>query len=99
VNASGPRAKAPFLALNCAAIPENLLESELFGHEKGAFTGAERRRIGKFEQCSGGTLVLDEIGDMPLASQAKVLRPGDPPRPRRQRPVEGALRQQPGRAA
>ena len=70
----GPRAKAPFLALNCAAIPDNLLESELFGHEKGAFTGAERRRIGKFEQCSGGTLVLDEIGDMPLASQAKVLR-------------------------
>ncbi len=70
----GPRANAQFLALNCAAIPENLLESELFGHEKGAFTGAERRRIGKFEQCSGGTLVLDEIGDMPLASQAKVLR-------------------------
>jgi DNA-binding NtrC family response regulator len=70
----GPRARAPFLALNCAAIPENLLESELFGHEKGAFTGADRRRIGKFEQCSGGTLFLDEIGDMPLASQAKVLR-------------------------
>ena len=69
-----PRAKAPFLALNCAAIPENLLESELFGHEKGAFTGADRRRIGKFEQCNGGTLLLDEIGDMPLASQAKVLR-------------------------
>jgi DNA-binding NtrC family response regulator len=69
-----PRAKAPFLALNCAAIPENLLESELFGHEKGAFTGADRRRIGKFEQCSGGTLFLDEIGDMPMASQAKVLR-------------------------
>ena len=70
----GPRAKAPFLALNCAAIPENLLESELFGHEKGAFTGADRRRIGKFEQCHGGTLFLDEIGDMPPATQAKMLR-------------------------
>ena len=70
----GPRARAPFLALNCAAIPENLLESELFGHEKGAFTGADRRRIGKFEQCHGGTLFLDEIGDMPPATQAKMLR-------------------------
>ena len=70
----GPRAKAPFLALNCAALPENSLESELFGHEKGAFTGADRRRIGKFEQCHGGTLFLDEIGDMPPATQSKMLR-------------------------
>ncbi|HEY0250816.1 MAG TPA: sigma-54 dependent transcriptional regulator, partial [Kofleriaceae bacterium] len=68
------RAKAPFLALNCAAIPENLLESELFGYERGAFTGADRRRIGKFEQCNGGTILLDEIGDMPSALQAKILR-------------------------
>jgi two-component system nitrogen regulation response regulator GlnG len=68
------RARAPFLAINCAAIPESLLESELFGHERGAFTGADRKRIGKFEQCNGGTLFLDEIGDMPLATQAKILR-------------------------
>ncbi|HVP12784.1 MAG TPA: sigma-54 dependent transcriptional regulator [Phycisphaerae bacterium] len=68
------RAQAPFLALNCAAIPEALLESELFGHEKGAFTGADRRRIGKFEQCNGGTIFLDEIGDMSPALQAKILR-------------------------
>jgi two-component system nitrogen regulation response regulator GlnG len=68
------RAAGPFLAINCAAIPENLLESELFGHEKGAFTGAERRRIGKFEQCSGGTLLLDEVGDLSPLTQGKMLR-------------------------
>jgi two-component system nitrogen regulation response regulator GlnG len=68
------RTAAPFLAINCAAIPETLLESELFGHERGAFTGAERRRIGKFEQADGGTLFLDEIADMSAATQAKVLR-------------------------
>jgi two-component system nitrogen regulation response regulator GlnG len=68
------RSGLPFLAINCAAIPENLLESELFGHEKGAFTGATAQRIGKFEQCDGGTIFLDEIGDMALATQAKILR-------------------------
>jgi nitrogen regulation protein NR(I) len=68
------RADKPFLAINCAAIPENLLESELFGHEKGAFTGASERRIGKFEQCDTGTIFLDEIGDMPPATQTKILR-------------------------
>jgi two-component system, NtrC family, nitrogen regulation response regulator GlnG len=68
------RAAKPFLAINCAAIPETLLESELFGHEQGAFTGANRRRIGKFEQCDGGTLFLDEIGDMSPALQSKMLR-------------------------
>jgi two-component system nitrogen regulation response regulator GlnG len=68
------RSEKPFLAINCAAIPENLLESELFGHEKGAFTGAERKRIGKFEQCHEGTLFLDEIGDMTPLTQTKILR-------------------------
>ena len=68
------RAKAPFLAMNCAALPETLLESELFGHERGAFTGADQRRIGKFEQVNGGTIFLDEIGDMSPATQAKALR-------------------------
>ena len=70
----GPRSTKPFLAVNCAAIPETLLESELFGHEKGAFTGASSRRIGKFEQCHGGTLFLDEVGDMTPLMQSKVLR-------------------------
>lgn len=68
------RSTASFLTINCAAIPETLLESELFGHEKGAFTGADRKRIGKFEQCNGGTLFLDEIGDMTPLTQTKVLR-------------------------
>ncbi len=68
------RADKPFLTINCAAIPESLLESELFGHEKGSFTGAHQRRIGKFEQCHGGTLFLDEIGDMTPMTQVKVLR-------------------------
>jgi two-component system nitrogen regulation response regulator GlnG len=70
----GRRSQAPFLTINCAAIPEALLESELFGHERGAFTGAERRRIGKFEQAHQGTILLDEIGDMSLSTQAKMLR-------------------------
>ena len=68
------RCDKPFVAVNCAAIPDQLLESELFGHEKGAFTGAERRRIGRFEQCDGGTIFLDEIGDMSPIIQGKVLR-------------------------
>ena len=68
------RAKKPFICVNCAAIPENLLESELFGHEKGAFTGAVGRRIGKFEEANGGTLLLDEISEMDVRLQAKLLR-------------------------
>ena len=68
------RAQKPYIAVNCAAIPDNLIESELFGHEKGAFTGATTQRIGKFELCDGGTIFLDEIGDMALATQTKILR-------------------------
>jgi two-component system, response regulator FlrC len=68
------RAKGPFVAINCAAIPDNLLEATLFGHEKGAFTGAQAAQAGKFEQANGGTLLLDEISEMPLGLQAKLLR-------------------------
>jgi len=74
VHAGSGRSQQNFVKVNCAALPETLLESELFGHERGAFTGADRLRIGRFEQASGGTLFLDEIGDMTLATQAKLLR-------------------------
>jgi two-component system NtrC family response regulator len=74
VHSLSPRASKPFVAINCAAIPDTLLESELFGYEKGAFTGAVKQTQGKFEHANGGTLFLDEIGDMPLALQAKLLR-------------------------
>ena len=74
LHALSPRADGPFVAINCAAIPENLLETELFGYEKGAFTGAAARKLGKFEVAHRGTLFLDEIGDLPLALQAKILR-------------------------
>ena len=74
LHAHSPRAEAPFVAINCAAIPENLLETELFGYEKGAFTGANARKLGKFEIAHRGTLFLDEIGDLPLTLQAKILR-------------------------
>jgi DNA-binding NtrC family response regulator len=74
VHAKSKRSAAPFVSVNCAAIPENLLESELFGHEKGAFTGAVARRVGKFEEADGGTLLLDEISEMDIRLQAKLLR-------------------------
>lgn len=74
VHASSPRSTQPFVKVNCAALPQTLLESELFGHERGAFTGADRLRIGRFEQADGGTLLLDEIGDLSVATQAKLLR-------------------------
>src|SRR5262245_29586258 len=74
LHALGTRADGPFVAINCAAIPETLLETELFGHERGAFTGASQRKPGKFELAHRGTLFLDEIGDLPLALQAKILR-------------------------
>ncbi len=74
IHSNSPRVDKPFVAINCAAIPENMLESILFGHEKGAFTGAVATSIGKFEQASGGTLLLDEVTEMPLSLQAKLLR-------------------------
>jgi DNA-binding NtrC family response regulator len=74
IHALSRRSAGEFVAVNCAAVPDTLLESELFGHERGAFTGAARRRLGRFERASGGTLFLDEIGDMSLATQAKILR-------------------------
>ena len=74
IHVNSARREGPFVSLNCAAITETLMESELFGHEKGAFTGAERRREGRFEQADGGTLFLDEVSEMPLSMQAKLLR-------------------------
>jgi two-component system, NtrC family, response regulator HydG len=74
IHAHGPRADKPFIALHCASIAETLLESELFGHEKGSFTGADKRRLGRFEQAQGGTLFLDEVGEIPAATQVKLLR-------------------------
>ncbi len=74
IHDSSNRAQGPFVAVNCGALPENLIESELFGHEEGAFTGAVRKKIGRFEQAAGGTLFLDEIGDLPLPLQVKLLR-------------------------
>ena len=74
IHALSTRAKAPFVTLQCAALAESLLESELFGHERGSFTGADRRRVGRFEQASGGTLFLDEVGEIPMGIQVKLLR-------------------------
>src|SRR5262249_21605344 len=74
IHEMSPRKNKPFVAINCAAVPETLIESEIFGHEKGAFTGALERRAGCFELAEEGTLLLDEIGEMPIATQAKLLR-------------------------
>ena len=74
VHAASDRAGKPFVAVNCAALPETMLEALLFGHQKGAFTGANERRIGRFELANGGTIFLDEIGELPLETQVKLLR-------------------------
>ncbi len=74
IQGESERAGRPFVTVNCGAIPENLVESILFGHEKGAFTGAVERRVGKFQEADGGTLFLDEIGELPLDAQVKLLR-------------------------
>ncbi len=87
-----PRATGPFVAINCSAIPETLMESEIFGHERGAFTGAAERRIGCFELADGGTLLLDEIGEMPAPTQAKLLRVSGRP----QGPPSGQQKRNPG---
>ena len=74
IHFNSKRSKKPFIKVNCAALPENLIESELFGYEKGAFTGANAQRIGRFEAANGGTIFLDEFGDIPMSTQVKLLR-------------------------
>jgi len=74
IHNNSPRKDKPLVKVNCAALPSDLIESVLFGHEKGSFTGATEKKIGKFEQAQGGTIFLDEIGELPLASQSKLLR-------------------------
>ena len=95
LHARSPRCDGPFIPVNCAAIPESLMESELFGHEKGAFSGAERQRKGSFEEADQGTLFLDEIGEMPLDLQSKLLRAldsGEVKRVGSSRPIQVSVR-------